>query len=104
MRPLEQLLNLAPGPDWLALAAMVWWVLMVLAHVGFAAAVAVHARGRTPALAPAWLWVLATLACGPLVGVGYWFLHSSMPATFSRGARLSNSTQQPTSAPEGARG
>ncbi|MBZ0150302.1 MAG: hypothetical protein K8J09_02135 [Planctomycetes bacterium] len=76
---MEKLLELAPGPNWQAIAATVWVVLVMLVHLGFSVAVAVHVRGRTTVLVPSWLWTVATLVCGPLVAVGYWFVHASQP-------------------------
>ena len=102
---MDNILFAAPGPWFLEIAAFVWWGLVLLAHIGFAVAVAVHARSRATALVPPWLWTVATLVCGPLVGVGYWFVNSSAPVVVSPGrVRLRNKPMQPASAPSGARG
>ena len=101
---MDKLLEFAPGPNWPVIAATAWWVLVILVHIGFSVAVAAHSRGRSTALVPPWLWTIATLACGPLVGPGYWFVHSSQSAVAGTRDRLPNQPMQPPSAPSGARG
>lgn len=77
---------------WLVAGPVLRLILDCIVHIGFALAVASHAKRRNTALVPSWLWILATLMAGPLVGVGYWFLHGS-PAGSLRGA----SSQAPSS-------
>lgn len=72
-RPLSELLEYAPGPDWWVVLAAVGLVM----HVAFAIAVGIFFRDRASVLVPSWLWVVATLVCGPLVGVACWLMHSS---------------------------
>ena len=100
---MDKLLELTPGPDWPVIAATAWWVLVILVHIGFSVAVGAHSRGRPTVLVPAWLWTIATLVCGPLVGVGYWFVHASQPAVAGTRDRLPDRPPQPTSAPHSAR-
>lgn len=80
MESLEQLLQLAPGTNWMTIWLTCVSLAGVLVHVGFAGAVGVHSRRRPTAMVPAWLWVLATLTCGPLVAIGYWVMHASQLA------------------------
>lgn len=82
---MENLLQMLPGPDSMAIAAVVWWGLIILVHIGFAGAVAAHSRSRATELVRPWLWVVATFACGPLVAVGYWFVNSAAPVVEARG-------------------
>ena len=95
----------SPRPDVLEFAAFVWLCVVVLVHIGITVAVAFHARSRATALAPPWLWIVATLVCGPLFGVAYWYVNSSAPVGVP-GGRVwrPKKAQRSTSAASGADG
>lgn len=66
------------SPQLVQLYVIVVLITTLLVHIAFAGAVFFDTV-RT-AMVPRWVWALATLLGGPIVGALYWIVHRGVPA------------------------
>lgn len=68
-------------PGLIVTYAVIMLIAIVVVHIGFAVAVASDTVKAV--MVPRWLWAVATLLGGPIVGSLYWIAHHGVPTALA---------------------